>query len=118
MSSLTTEQIRETCETYVSLVGSDDVDAMAALFAEDARVEDPVGSDPHVGLDAIRAFYATLPAMGVSAVLTGPVRAVADAATAAFPFEVHTGDMVMQVIDVMTFDADGRIATMTAYWKM
>lgn len=118
MSSLTTEQIRETCETYVSLVGSDDVDAMVALFAEDARVEDPVGSDPHVGLDAIRAFYATLPAMGVSAVLTGPVRAVADAATAAFPFEVHTGDMVMQVIDVMTFDADGRIATMTAYWKM
>ena len=118
MSSLTTEQIRETCETYVSLVGSYDVDAMVALFAEDARVEDPVGSDPHVGLDAIRAFYATLPAIGVSAVLTGPVRAVADAATAAFPFEVHTGDMVMQVIDVMTFDADGRIATMTAYWKM
>ena len=115
---MTTEQIRETCETYVSLVGSDDVDAMVALVAEDARVEDPVGSDPHVGLDAVRAFYATLPAMGVSAVLTGPVRAVADAATAAFPFEVHTGDMVMQVIDVMTFDADGHIATMTAYWKM
>lgn len=118
MTALTTEQIRETCETYVSLVGSEDVDAMVALFAEDARVEDPVGSDPHVGHAAIRSFYATLPAMDVSAALTGPVHVVADAAAAAFPFEVHTGEMVMQVIDVMTFDADGRIATMTAYWKM
>ncbi len=118
MSTLTTEQIRETCETYVSLVGSEDIDAMVALFTEDGRIEDPVGSEAHVGHEAIRAFYATLPPMGVSATLTGPVHAVADAATAAFPFEVHTGDMVMQVIDVMTFDADGRIATMTAYWKM
>lgn len=118
MSTPTSEQIRETCESYVSLVGSEDVDALMALFADDCRVEDPVGAEPHVGREAVRAFYETLPSMGVSAALTGPVRAVADAATAAFPFEIRTGGMVMQVIDVMTFDADGRIATMVAYWEM
>ena len=41
-----------------------------------------------------------------------------DAPAAAFPFEIDTGGFVMQVIDVMTFDDDGKIASMTAYWKM
>ncbi len=118
MSTPTSEQIRETCETYVSLVGSEDIDALMALFADDCRIEDPVGAEPHVGRAAVRAFYETLPSLGVSAALTGPVRAVADAAAAAFPFEIRTGGMVMQVIDVMAFDAAGRITSMAAYWEM
>ena len=116
--ALTSEQLRATCETYVSLVGDDDVESLVALFADDCTVEDPVGADRHIGRDAVRAFFATLPPMGVSAELVGPVHAVPDAGTAAFPFVVRTGEMEMHVIDVMTFDRDGRITSMTAYWQM
>lgn len=116
--ALTTDRLRETCEAYVSLVGDEDVESLVALFADDGTVEDPVGSDRHVGRDAIRGFFSTLPPMGVSAELSGPVHAVPDARTAAFPFVVRTGEMEMNVIDVMTFDADGLITSMTAYWQM
>jgi len=89
-----------------------------ALFAEDCVVEDPVGSEPKSGKAEVQAFYATLPPVGVSAALTGPVRAVADGMSAAFPFKIETAGFEMEVIDVMTFDDDGKITSMTAYWKM
>lgn len=118
MSELTSGQIEQACETYISLVGDDDVDALMALFADGCTVEDPVGSEVRVGRDAVREFFATLPAADVSASLVGPVHVVPDAKTAAFPFEIDTAGFVMNVIDVMTFDDDGKITSMTAYWRM
>lgn len=117
MSTPTKETLEETCATYVSLVGTDDVDALMALFADDCTVEDPVGAEPRVGRDAVRAMYEALPEMGVSATPTGPVCANAEARAAAFPFTIDTGGFVMDVIDVMTFDEHGRITSMTAYWE-
>ena len=54
----------------------------------------------------------------MSAKLTGSVHAVPDGKAAAFPFEINSGGLVMQVIDVMTFDDEGKVTSMTAYWKM
>jgi steroid delta-isomerase len=110
--------LEQACEAYVSLLGDEDVDALMALFADDCAVEDPVGADLKVGRDEVRAFYATLPGAGVSAKLTGAVHTVPDGKAAAFPFEIDSGGLVMQVIDVMTFDDDGKVTAMTAYWKM
>ena len=118
MSELTSAMLEDACTKYVERVGNEDVDALMELFADDCVVEDPVGSEKRVGRDEIRAFYETLPGAGVSANLVGPVHAVADARTAAFPFEIDTNGFVMSVIDVMTFDENGRITSMTAYWKM
>lgn len=118
MSELTSAQLEEACQRYVSLVGDENVDALIELFADDCTVEDPVGSDARIGKDAVHAFFVTLPDAGVSAELTGPVRAVPDAKTAAFPFAIDSAGFVMQVIDVMTFDDEGRITSMKAYWKM
>lgn len=115
---LSSTRLEEVCAKYVSLVGDEDVDALMALFADDCTVEDPVGTEPRVGRDAVREFYATLPPMDVTAELAGPVHASADSKTAAFPFEIDTGGSVINVIDVMTFDDDGKISSMTAYWKM
>ena len=118
MSELTSAQLEKACERYVSLLGDENVDALMELFAADCTVEDPVGADVLSGQDEARAFYGTLPGVGVSAKLTGPVHAVPDGRAAAFPFEINSGGLVMQVIDVMTFDDDGKITSMTAYWKM
>ena len=116
--TVTSQQLEATCERYVSLIGDADVDSMMSLFAQDCTVEDPVGSDRLSGQEQVRAFYATLPETGATATLTGPICAVPDARTAAFPFEIDTGGFTMSVTDVMTFDDDGKITSMTAYWKM
>ena len=118
MAEVTSALLEGACEQYVSLIGDEDVDAMVALFADDCTVEDPVGSELRVGRDDVRAFYATLPETGATASLAGPEHVEPDAKAAAFAFDIDTGGFVMHVIDVRTFDDDGRITSMTAYWKM
>lgn len=114
--------MRATIDRYVERHTAGDIDGIVACFTPDARVEDPVGSDPHIGTDAVRAFFAGTHAMAdrLELQLTGPVRAAAG--QAAFPMQAIStiGDMtlVVDIIDVMVFDDEGRIADMRAYWAM
>ena len=55
-----TERIRQVVDDYIRLVGSGTADEIVALYAEDATVEDPVGTDVRTGHAAIREFYAGL----------------------------------------------------------
>lgn len=115
------EQIRATIDAYTATYG-DDRDGWVALFAADARVEDPVGAEPRVGHEAIGAFWDETHALSDSTRLerTGPVRVAAG--EAAFPMQavLAMGDqeMALPIIDVMTFDDDGRITSMRAFWDM
>jgi steroid delta-isomerase len=54
------ETITATVQRYLELIGHGSADDIVKLFATDARVEDPVGSEPYVGLAAIRSFFSTL----------------------------------------------------------
>ena len=66
----------------------------------------------------MRELFASLPGVGAKAKLTGPVHTIPDAPAAAFQFEIDSSGFVIQVIDVMTFDSEAKITSMTAYWKM
>ena len=44
--SVTAEHVRNVFQRYCELVTAGDFDAIASLYAEDATVEDPVGSAP------------------------------------------------------------------------
>ena len=59
---------------YVAALNAGDLDAIVALYADDASVEDPVGSTPLVGTEAIRAFYARSTAIALQVTLDGEVR--------------------------------------------
>ncbi|MBZ5734563.1 nuclear transport factor 2 family protein [Nocardioides sp. TRM66260-LWL] len=111
------EQIRAVVERYVALVATGPSSEIAALYAEDATLEDPVGSDALHGREAIRAFYATLDDLEQT---TRLIESRITAGQAAFLFEVatHTPDatLVLAPIDVMTFDDDARITSMRAFW--
>lgn len=114
------EQIQTIMARYLELVSRGDVDAILALYARDAIVEDPVGQPPHIGHHAIDAFYRQgLGEMKVRAELQGPIRAT-DSGWGAMPFRVTVtnADPVtrIDVIDVMEFDDGGRIKSMKAYW--
>ena len=103
---------------YVAAFEAGSADDVAALYAEDATVEDPIGSPVHKGREAIRAFYAQSMKTGAKLQLDGPVRIAGDYAV--FPFSVHLEfggkKMRIDVIDSFKFDADGKVAEMRAFW--
>lgn len=99
---------------YVEAFYKADIDIIRELYARDAVVEDPVGTEPHVGLDAICGFYEGALASGAKLVLTGNPRCAGNAV--AFPFEAQMPGMRMQIIDVFEFNEAGKISQMRAYW--
>jgi steroid delta-isomerase len=109
------DHIRATIGRYIEFMNDSDVDSIAELYAEDATLEDPIGTTPLRGREAIRGFYAA--AVGqVELELTGSPRVAAG--EAAFPMHARLGGaQTMEVIDVMVFDDDGRIASMRAFWS-
>ena len=112
------ERIRQVVDDYVRLVGTGTADEIVALYADDATVEDPVGSEVLIGSEAIRGFYATLEGLDqTTRLLTLRVAA----GEAVFHFEVATlADGVtytLAPIDAMTFDDDGKVTSMRAYWS-
>ena len=56
---------------YVEAFDKADITLIEAMFAPDAVVEDPVGTEPKVGIDAINAFYQSAFDMGVKLNLDG-----------------------------------------------
>jgi steroid delta-isomerase len=109
------DDIRQTILRYISFMNDADVDAIAALYAEDATLEDPVGTEPIRGREAIRGFYAE--AVGaVRLEATGNPRVAAG--EVAFPMNAHIGGtQILEIIDVMVFNDDGQIVSMRAFWS-
>ena len=103
---------------YVAALNAGDLEAIVALYADDASVEDPVGSAPHRGRQAIRAFYARSVAVPLEVALEGPVRVAGR--ECAFPFSVslvyESQRMTFRPIDTFRFDEAGRIVQMRAYF--
>lgn len=112
------QRMVETVAAYVAAFDRQDPEAAVALYAPDAVIEDPVGSLPVSGLDAIRALYARAMGRGLRLKLDGPVRTAAG--VAAFAFSIHWldrgGSSRIDVIDTFRFDALGRITEMRAFW--
>ena len=91
---------------------------MAALFAATATVEDPVGTPPHVGHDAILGFYTASMQTGAKLRLDGPVRIAGDFAAFAFTVLLNMGgkDMRVDVIDTFRFNEANEVIEMKAYF--
>ena len=115
--SVTAEHIRRTFARYCELVTLGDFEAIALLYAEEATVEDPVGSTPHRGRAAIREFYRAS-AGAARLELEGRVRSAGNAGAAAM-IARPTADPRLRVetLDVMTFGDDGLITSMRAFWS-
>lgn len=103
---------------YVAAFEAGSADQVAALYAQDATVEDPIGSPIHKGREAIRAFYAQSMQTGAKLKLEGPVRVAGDYAV--FPFSVNLnydgGHKRIDVIDTFRFNAANEVIEMRAFW--
>ncbi len=115
------EQIADTVNRYISLVAKGGAEDIAELYADDATVEDPVGGEVHIGQQAIRGFYAAVEGAERECELV-TLRVAGNEAAFQFRLTVKAGapgssGMVIEPIDVMVFDDDGKVAAMKAYWS-
>lgn len=114
----TPEQMQAAVHAYVEAFDKQDPAMAAALFADNAVVEDPIGSPPKVGQAAILEFYTQSMATGARLHLAGPIRVAA--AHAAFAMQVRLNwdgkDMAIDVIDTFAFDEAGKVTLMQAYF--
>lgn len=118
MNQLSDQLIAEAMQQYVDAISAGDLEAIITLFSADAVVIDPIGSEPLRGHKALREFYQTACDSVEKMVLDGSPR-VRDnfgaAAMLAYPAGVD-GTLVMETLDVMEFNDEGKITAMTAYW--
>jgi steroid delta-isomerase len=108
-----TEAITNAVNRYLELLAKGQADAIADLYATDATVEDPVGGGVHIGRQAIRGFYTSVESVASKTEVV-TLRALGN--EAAFFWRLIIGGMTIEIISVMTFDDDGKIASMKAYW--
>jgi steroid delta-isomerase len=113
------DQIRAIFARYVALVSAGNSGAIAELYAKDATLEDPIGAPQRRGRDAIRDFYAAS-AGAAQLELSGPVRVCGREAAAPMQATLRGADgkrVFIDIIDLMTFDEDGLITSMRAFWS-
>lgn len=108
----------EVADSYLKGLNEQNLELIISLYADNATVEDPVGSEVVSGKNAVHAFYSGAVTMDLNLTRTGPVRVAG--VEAAFPFqlrmEVDGVPMVTDIIDVFRFDKEGKIVSMRAFW--
>ena len=112
-------EMRAALESYVARINSGDRDGVLALFSPDAIIEDPVGSPAKAG-EAITAWFDDTIAFATQIRPVAPIRGShGDAAALMFDvtFQPPGGPaMLIRSLDVCTFDREGRITSLKAYW--
>lgn len=107
-------------QRYLARHGSADLEAVLELFAEDATVEDPVGTPVLRDRSAIRDFYATTHARNgrIAFERVGPVLVGGDeiALHVRARLARDADGQGMDVIYTLRVDGDGRIRSFRAYF--
>lgn len=106
-------------EAYMSRINERDRDGVLALFAPDAVIEDPVGSPEKTG-DEIAQWFTDTVAFDTRIQQVAPIRGShSNAAALVFDvtFQPPEGPrLLIRSLDICTFDMDGRITSLRAYW--
>ena len=108
----------EIADKYMQFMSTKNYDGVLTLYAEDATLEDPVGSEIKQGKAAISAFYHGIGDTELACNRTGPVRYASREMV--FPFEClmtsDEGVMKMEIIDHFVLNEDDLIVAMRAFW--
>jgi steroid Delta-isomerase len=114
------EAIRSAVAAYFAATSAMDASAVADAFARDGVSNDPVGTPPHEGRDAIRQFMEGI-LTETERVTTTPDQIFIAGDSAAFKWTVqlttkHGRSVTFDGIDVIQVNGDGKIQTLDAYW--
>lgn len=116
----TSENMKARLVDYIEAFNAADAARVVALFADNATVEDPVGTPVKEGRSEIEAFYRYATSVGARLELAAPPRG-SQGNSASITFRVHIASedgrpAHIDVTDVMDFDPTGKIVRMRAYW--
>ena len=114
--------LRAAVDRYIEAWNAEDRAAWLACFAEDAVSEDPVGSDPITGHEAIGGFWDGIHSMFDGSKLNpvlGPI-VCGNEATLAMQATGSSGgnEVVIDIVDVFHMNDDGKITSLRAFWTM
>jgi steroid delta-isomerase len=111
-------QMKAALQSYIDGFNTSNLSAILGLFADNAIVEDPVGTPP-IGGEQLREFYRRGINMGTRLMLDTPIRG-SHGNCAAMAITVETviegTPVIIRSVDVMTFNDAGRISHMRGYW--
>jgi steroid delta-isomerase len=112
------EAISQTVNSYLELLAKGTADDVVTLYAADAIVEDPVGSELRRGHGAIREFYAAFQDAKKDTELA-ELRVAGNEAAFLWHLTLDAGDSRTRIspVSLMTFDEDARITSMRAFWS-
>ncbi|HTY33226.1 nuclear transport factor 2 family protein [Mycobacterium sp.] len=112
------EAIAHTVNRYLELVADGTADEILTLYAADATVEDPIGSDIRRGHDSIHEFYAGFQDAKKETELA-ELRVGGSEAAFLWHLTLDAGGSRTRIspISHMVFDEDARITSMRAFWS-
>ena len=113
-----TQVMIDTVNRYIELLSTGNSDDVAGLYADNATVEDPVGGEKYVGLEAIRGLYSVIDQKDRECELVS-LRVAGNEVAFQFRLTMTNGGsgIRMEPIDVMVFDDHGKVAAMKAYYS-
>ena len=113
------DKIDAAVESYIEFLNTGTAEQIADLYAPSATVEDPIGADIRDTRDQLVEFYSIITNMEERTATLKWKKIAGD--TAVFEFTLVTGTSGMRFeitpVDIMVFDADGKIASMRAVWQ-
>jgi RNA polymerase sigma-70 factor, ECF subfamily len=115
LRALGDERLRDLVERYVAAWEEGDVATIVALLTEDATFSMPPRPSWYRGRAAVAAFLAAGPASRPGRWRRVPVRANGQPAFGVYGSCEQSGRYVAHAIEVLTVDADARIADVTAF---
>ena len=112
-------RIDATVQAYIDLLTDGTAEQIADLFAADATVEDPIGADIRDTREQLVEFYGIITGMDEHVATLNWKKIAGDTAVFEFTLVTGTADMRFEItpIDIMVFDADGKISSMRAVWE-
>ncbi len=114
------DAVRQVVATYMERFTANDREGWLDLFADDAWIEDPVGTPRRTGRDEIGAFWDETHTVPDSIELRSLGITTIVGAEAAFTMQARPnlgGEVyAIDIIDLMTFDEDAKITTMRAFF--
>lgn len=112
-------RIDATVQAYIDLLTNGTAEQIADLFAADATVEDPIGADIRDTREQLVEFYGIITGMDEHVATLNWKKIAGDTAVFEFTLVTGTADMRFEItpIDIMVFDADGKVSSMRAVWE-
>jgi len=112
------EAITHTVNRYLELLATGKADDVLTLYATDATIEDPIGSDVRRGRDAIHEFYAGFQDAKKDTELA-ELRIAGSEAAFLWHLTLDAGGSRTRIspISMMAFDEDAKITSMRAFWS-